>query len=323
MRNNKLFVLIMAALLSALVSFPLQAQSRILPVMESTASVRSMGMGHTTLGLAKEMHLYSNPAALIFSENIEKGAIGVSRELFPKTDVGTLTEYNVATSYKFAGTRAAFWGFRYQGGLRIPFASEEKNEAISNQLNPRECTVDLGYAFQVIPGIVVYAQGSYFSIKYATTAQGISFGAGVGYNKTFDTNTTTGVLTLAARLQDIGAGVKFDNKGLAQSLPTSVSLGGDYRQELIGEHYITLAVTGRYFTPRDADLFLIGMGLEYSYRDVLAARIGYRNGQREIAQWTVGLGGSYARFQLNTAYMISLRPETSPNILAVSLGYQF
>lgn len=321
MRSNKLFILIITALAGALISLPLQAQSRILPIMESTTSVRSMGMGHTTLGVDREMHLYSNPAALLFLEDT-KSSIGVSSEIFPKSDVGRLMQYNMSAGYKFADEHAAFLGFRYQGGLSIPTFAEGSLSA-SDMLKPREWTVDLGYAFSVTPNIAVYAQGTYFSTKYASAAQGVAFGAGMAYNRAFETGATTGILTLGARLQDLGPAVKFDGKGLAEALPTSVSLGGDYRQELVEGHFLTLAVTGRYFTPRHAELLLMGAGLEYSYQDWVAVRVGYRGGQRELAHWTVGLGGSYAGFQLNAAYMMSLRPETSPSVLVFSLGYQF
>lgn len=322
MKSNKLYTMAVATLAGMLLSSPLQAQSRILPIVESTTSVRSMAMGHTTLGLSKEMHLYTNPAALLYDEEIQKIAVGLSTEIFPTSDVGRLMQHNIAGSYKLSDQRALFLGFRYQGGLSIP-TFEEGSFTATNPLRPYELTADLGYAFKVTPDLVIYGQGSYFNTKGATAAQGVAFGIGVGYHHAFETGGTTGLLTVGARLQDAGTAVKFDDKGLARPLPTSLSLGGDYRQELSEDHHLTLALTGRYYTPRDAQLLLIGTGLEYSYRDMVAVRVGYHGGQREMAQWTVGLGGSYAGFQLNAAYMMSLRPDTSPNIFALSLGYQF
>lgn len=322
MKQQRTFILLATVLLSSMLATTLSAQSRILSVLESQPSVRATGMGYTALGLSSEMHLYTNPGALLFQDTDNAFNIGTSGELFPKTDVGRLAQFNLASSYKLSERRAVLLGVRYQGGLVIPTYDEGKS-ATNGSIKPYDWVLDLGYTFLVTPSIAVFGQASYFVTAPYTKASGVAFGIGVGYHTEFQTGATVGKMTLGARLQDAGTAVRFDQKGLRQPLPTSVELGGDYIQELATDHRLTFALSGRYFTPKDAQLFLLGTGLEYQYKEMLAVRVGYRGGQKEMERFTVGAGAKYAGIQLNAAYSMSLRPETSPNIISLSLGFDF
>lgn len=209
-------LLLLALLLGVGGSLRATAQSsRILPIVDATPGARSFAMGQTSLGLATEMHLYNNPAALLFSDDESSFQVGVSGELFPKTDVGMLGQYNLATSYKLGDRRAILLGVRYEGGYTIPLEEGEQ------PLKPYEYMVDFGYTFAVTRHVAVYGTGSYFNTAVGSNAQGVAFGVGVAYHNRFNLigSEEETLLTLGVKLQDAGTAVRFDNKGLRRSSP--------------------------------------------------------------------------------------------------------
>ena len=65
---NKISMALLA--LGASLAMEATAQSRILPVLEATPDARTAALGGTLLGNANQMHIYTNPAALTFGENV-------------------------------------------------------------------------------------------------------------------------------------------------------------------------------------------------------------------------------------------------------------
>lgn len=289
--NMKTFTLLAAGLLLSLSSF---AQGRILGSLEANPDARSAGMGHVLLGNTDQMHLYSNPASMIFTR--QKMSADLGTEIYPDSEVGRITQFNFSGGFKIHPHRAFFVGLRRQGGLNLHTTNNRK------PLKPYEFTADLGYAFAVTSDVVVYASGSYVRSYMGTTAQGLSLSVGVGYQKEVTLVGQSSLLTLGLRLLDAGKPVKFDNTKLPHSLPTSVVAGGDLSTTLANRHRFTYALSARAFTPKGGRELHLGTGMEYTYNQLISARLGYQYAYKGADRLTLGMGVQYDKFRLNAAY---------------------
>ncbi|HEY9542608.1 PorV/PorQ family protein [Prevotella sp.] len=292
---NKKSLTILA--LSLATAMGMSAQSRILTILEANTDARSAAMGNTMLGNSDQMNIYSNPAALTFGDRTLRA--DATMEVYPKAENGRLMQYNVAGGYRFKNGSALMAGFRYQNGLTVEAVNSENPGA---RLRPHEMTLDLGYSFAVTKEVAVYVTGTYAKSHQATSTEAWAFSVGAAYQKPFSLSSMPTVLTVGARLMDLGKSVKFDDAGLFHSLPTSVVLGGDWGVALTDEHKLTYALSCRYFTPKDAHETLVGTGLEYTYNKMVSARVGYQFADQGSDEFTCGLGGEYAGFKLNLSY---------------------
>ncbi len=258
-------------------------------------SPRNSAMGQTLLGNSKDMYLYTNPSALVFSD--KELSIDLSSELYPNSEFGRSVQYNLATAYKLGKKSAIFLGGRYFGGLTIPTSNGKDSD-----IKPYNWTADLAYAFNVTSDLVFYGSATYFNSYVGTEASGLSLSVGLGYQKVLLFNNKPSLLTLGLRLLDVGKPVRFDDTKLPINLPTSVVFGGDWSINLAKYHQFTYALSSRIFTDKDADEILIGTGGEYTYNEMFSARLGYEYAKNGANSLTFGLGGSYEGFKLNASY---------------------
>lgn len=303
------------AVISSSVAF---SQGRILPILESTADVRSAALGGAALGDTKQMHIFSNPAAAVFSD--ERMSIDLSTQMLPATEAGQIMQFNFGTNIELHPNRVLLLGARWRGGQSIPTTL---STGASGVVRPYEWTADLGYAFRVIPSVVAYATTTYFRSDMGRSTSGIGFSVGAGYQKPLKVRQTSTLLTLGFRLQDLGKPIKYGDTGIPFSLPTSLQVGGDWQIACAPKHQVACALSARYFTPKDARLLLVSSGFEYSYDNLISARIGYRYGQKELSQVTCGIGGFYRGFRADVSYQHGLSKLVGIDALMVGLGYSF
>lgn len=306
--KNRILTFIATGLLSTL---SLGAQSRILPVLENNNDVRTAAMGNTLLGNAKQMYLYSNPAALAYAD--KTFSVDLSGEFYPQVDAGRLSHYALSLGYKLGRSSTLLGGVRYQGGLEL----NTQNGAVK----PKDWTIDLGYAFRLTNEIMFYASGSYIKSEVGVSTSAWAFSVGAAYQKGIDVAGMNSLLTVGARFMDFGKAVKYNDAWLPYSLPTSLIVGGDWSLNLSDKHQMTYALSGRYFTPKNAEAILVGTGLEYTYARVVSARVGYECGDTPD-RLTMGLGCRYKGFKLDVAYAYT-KELHGVNTLQLGLGYTF
>ncbi len=287
--------------------FPISsfAQGRIFSVMQAPSSVRSAGMGNVTLGNTNEMYLYTNPSALVFSN--KEFSVDLSTEFYPDSQVGRKKQYNFSAAYKLGHHQAIFVGGRYQNGLEVA------------NVSLYQWTTDFGYAFEVMPELVAYATGSYGQDYVGTKASGFAFSVGLGYQKKLQDNSQ---LTLGLRLQDFGKPVKFNDTGLPIDLPISLSFGGDWSKKFSKEHQFTYGLSMRYFMPKDGEMFQLNTGAEYSFMNLVSARLGYQYAENEGSRLTMGLGLEYSGVKFNTSYQKTFDIE-GVDLFMLGLGFEF
>lgn len=306
--KNRILTFIATGLFSTL---SLGAQSRILPVLENNNDVRTAAMGNTLLGNAKQMYLYSNPAALAYSD--KTFSVDLSGEFYPKVDAGRLRHYALSLGYKLGESSTLLGGVRYQGGLEL--------DTPGRAIKPKDWTIDLGYAFRLTPEIMFYASGSYVKSEVGVSTSAWAFSVGAAYQKGIDISGMNSLLTVGARFMDFGKAVKYSDAWLPHSLPTSLILGGDWGLELSDKHQLTYALSGRYFTPKGSEALLVGTGLEYTYAQAISARVGYQLGDGPN-RLTMGIGCAYKGLKLDVAYGYTKQIH-GVNTLQLALGYTF
>lgn len=311
----RLLSAVFVAFISSTLAF---SQGRILPILESTPDVRSTALGGAMLGDTKQMHIYSNPAAAVLSD--ERMSIDLSSQIFPAVEVGRIMQFNLGTNIELDPNRVLLFGSRWRGGQTIPITATTGDAGV---VRPFEWTLDLGYAFKVIPSVVAYATTTYFKSDMGRSTSGIGFSVGAGYQKLFKINQTSTLLTLGLRLQDVGKPIKYGDTGIPYSLPTSIQFGGDWQLALSPKHQVAWALSARYFTPKNAQLLLVSSGIEYSFNNLISARIGYRYGQKDLNQLSCGIGGFYKGIRADISYQYGLSKLAGVDALTVGVGYSF
>jgi len=306
---------ILLSILSLFIGFSGYSQGRIFTSVEADASARGLAMGSTLLGNSRDMYLYTNPSAMVFSS--KKLSTTLTSDIYANSDAGRLKQFNFEVAYKLKSS-AFFVGSRCQTGLSIPFYNAKKQ---GKDIHPYEYTIDFGYAFKVIPEIVVYATSSVLNSYMGKKAHGFSMSVGMGYQKELPLGNRSTLLTVGARLCDAGKSVKFANTGLPYSLPTSVVIGGDWTVCFAPKHKLTYALSSRYFTPQDLTLWNIGTGVEYTYDKLLSLRAGYNYIEHSSDAMTMGLGLRYCRLKLDIGYAHTFKKYGVDHLMA-GLSFQ-
>lgn len=88
-------------------------------------------------------------------------------------------------------------------------------------------------------------------------------------------------------------------------------------------HKVGAALGTRYFfRPTDAKVFMLGGGVEYTYNNLLSARVGYEYGDHDLSHFTMGAGVKYHNLRINGAYMLKTA-DGGKSYCTIGLGYDF
>lgn len=287
---------ILSLSLALLANLGLHAQGRVLSLLEGNPDIRSVAMGHSLLGNSQEMYLYANPASFVGQGR--QLSVDLAGEWFPSTDEGRLSQYSLSLGYRLHKSGAIFAGVRRLSGLTLPTTN------LGEAIKPYDQSIDLGYALGITPHITAYASASYLRSYVGTLATGVSLSFGLSYRRSLKVADLSSTLMLGARLLDVGKPIKYDDTKLPHSLPSSLALGGEWAVRLSPKHSLSYALSSRIFTASEGDRELYAStGLEYSYKQSLSLRAGYRYTKLGSDLLTMGLGLELSQhFRLNLAY---------------------
>ena len=314
------------AAISALIigTSSLEAQvSRALEVLQTNPDSRTSALGDALNARQDRMSLFTSPLALMPKE----GSFGLdaSTLIYPKVESlsGRVMQYNVAAGYKFLGRHALSLGFRYQGTPEIE-SFDIKDGTLPGQgykVKPFEWVIDLAYGFQISRDFSASVSGNLIAswIGMGSYTGGASVAA--FYNHTFE---KSGVIAAALKFNNLGAPLYYGtNYGVAQpaNFQASVEYGFDFYTY---NHLNLIAGVQDYFLPADANLFLLGVGAEYDFRDIAFLRLGYRYGQNNMSLFTAGLGVKlFHNYSLDAAYRHGLDKEFGMDVWTVGLTALF
>lgn len=295
------------------------AQGPAFNMLQGNPDVRTSALGDVHLGMTDRMYIYTNPSALLKSD--KSFNVDFSTEIFPASDEGTLMHYNLGAGYKINSMHAVLAGFRYTGGLSFPLSLTATPS--SEMINAYEWAADLGYTYAVNTQWMVYATGTYVMSYLNQSASAYLFSAGASYNTLTTLMGKDAILTLGAKLSDVGPSFQYTGSDTKYSTPMSVELGGDMSMQLAPKHNIAWALGARYIIPESASQMLVGTGIEYMYDNMLALRAGYQYGSKAGSNIGLGLGAKFYGIKLDAGYNIAIGNSYGVNTLMVGIGYDF
>lgn len=304
----------------ALASSLAKGQGRIAEVLQGTADLRSAAMGHSNMGLTRQMPLYSNPGAMLTGG--QRFSLDLSSEWFPDSEIGRVRQYNVSLGYRPSQHIALYGGWRRLSGLTLPTTT---GQAGMEQIKPYGQSFDLGLALVVARGLTLHSSAAIFTDYVGTTARGVALTVGASYQRRIDISPEMpSLLSVGIRLQDAGRPVQYDGTKLPHSLPTSLVLGVEWGVQLAPVHQLSYAFSSRIYTADAGGReYHIGTGLEYCYRHSLSARLGYRYARQGADMLTFGLGYELsARYRLDVAYNHA-PAQHGVDRLYVGVGFSF
>ena len=322
-KNNKLTQRFFRAfILGLLILSPslLVSQSRTLPILEANPDARSMAMGNVSLMSTDRNYIYVNPSSIFY--NADRYSASINATMFPENDdvSGRLLYGNASAAWRFADRHAAFIGYRYLGGEKIASVTDQFGTP-GKDIKPLDWSLDVGYSFKISDKLSAFATGSFIQSKTTRTASAITFGVGGNYRTNINLGNMESQLNIAARVLDIGPPIEYSSND-KYDLPTSAQISTDITMPLSDINKLNFALGGRYFIlPTDATMLTVGAGAEYTYNNLVSARMGYNYGENQSSRITLGLGLNIKFVSVDAAY--SIANDTDFNMIHVGLTARF
>lgn len=283
------------------------AQFLTLPI-----DARTMSMGSTgAVAPANAFAIYNNNAATALSSL--RGAFAASYTMWqPATTDNQLM--SLSGFIKMGKRSAISLGSRLF--LYPAYDLSNPQGSVTGTFKPRELSVDLGYAYNISGPLSAAATVHYISSRMGPEAAGSAFAADLGLMY------QPGNLSLGLTATNLGS--KIDYGYEPYSLPAQIKLGAAYRIGLQDKNLLTAAVQAGYLIVNSG--ITAGIGLEYSYSNLLSVRIGghYGNPEKGIpSHLSAGLGFNFKGLTLNAAYLLAQKDSPLANSLSVGLGWAF
>lgn len=321
-RKNKLTQSVFRAfIIGLLVLSPalLLSQSRSLPLLEENPDARSIAMGDVSLMSTDRNFLYVNPSSIFYSAS--KYSASINGTFFPKNDdvSGSLLYGNASAAFRLADRHAAFIGYRYLGGQTITGQTDQYG-TLGEDIKPVDWSFDIGYSFKINDKFSAFARGSFIQSKIEESNNTFSFSVGGNYRTNLNLGNMESQLNIAARVLDIGPAIE-SSSDMKYDLPTSAQASADLSLPLSDINRLSIALGGRYYLPKDATLLTVGAGAEYTYNNLVSARMGYRYGENETSRTTLGVGLNIKFISIDAAY--SIASDTDFNMFHMGLTARF
>lgn len=298
--------------LSISMSVYLSAQS--VSSLEITPDAHSMGMASASVALGgNAFSVFKNTAAVSFSEK-RASAAGTYVNW-----IGDNEMYAVGTYLQLDKKHAIALGARYFNVEKV-FVSQDGLEG--KNIHPYDMAIDLGYAYRLHELISISANARYINSK---------IGEGEGHKKG---NAFSFDLGAHFRKDGYSAGVTFSGLGTtidygfgSNKLPARLIFGGAYSFTPFALHRFQASIEGEYrFIPSGNEHFGGGAGLEYTYRDLLSLRGGYRLGDKNKSQGNygvIGCGVNLKFFFADFAYTLAKYDSLVRDVWQISAGFKF
>lgn len=249
--------------------------------------------------------------------------------------------------YKISQEQSASFSFKYFDLGDITFTSDVGD--VTGVYNPREFSFDFTYSRKLTEELGVGISARYihsnltgaYSSGGTEARPGRSAAADIGvyYVKELQSAKNSN-FTLGATITNIGAKITYSDNNNKDFLPTNLRVGGTFTTELDQYNSLTFLLdfnklmvptidenqallSGMFGSFGDAPgglseemkEFIISGGMEYWYRDLFAARLGYFNeafekGNRKYL--TVGAGFRKRNFGFDIAYLVPTNKREHP-----------
>ncbi|HRW95393.1 MAG TPA: PorV/PorQ family protein [Bacteroidales bacterium] len=280
--------------------------------MTLSVDARTLSMGGTgVVAPANAFAIYNNNSAVTFSDL--KGAFAASYTMWqPKTAASNLI--NVSGFLKTGKRGAIILGSRCLMHSAYEMANDQGS--ITGTYKPMEITADLGYAYMITKTLSTAATVRYIISNMSPDASGSAIAADLGlmYNP--------GNISFGLTVTNLGSNINYGYDHY--TLPAQIKLGAGYSLHTGEKHLLSAAVQAGYLIVNSG--ITAGIGLEYSYNNLLSFRIGghYGDSGKSIPSYvSAGLGFRLRGLTLNAAYLLAQKNTPLTNSLSINLGWEF
>lgn len=325
-----------------------RAITTAVPFIGITPDARHAALGDAGVATSADANAaYWNAGKLAFIENQKYGGSFSYTPWLGKI-VNDMWISSLTGFYRINQEQAVAASLKYFDLGEISFRGTQ-NEPLGD-FNPKEAAFDLTYSRKLTENFAIGLSGRYifsnltgaFTGPDAQAGNSVAADVGVFYTKLLQ-STRNSTLSLGAQISNIGAKISYTDNNNKDFLPTNLRLGGAYTTELDVYNNITFILdfnklmvpspgsgrdtvsllSGMFGSFSDApggakeefQEFMISAGVEYWYRSIFAARLGYFNeniekGNRKYL--TMGVGFRKNNFGIDVAYIVPTNQREHP-----------
>ena len=305
MKHLKSIILLCACFMTAQTF----AQEATLP----THDAKALAMGGVVTTTESSAHaLYNNAANAAFSRTPFKLSSSYYRQ-------GDYNSYSVTGGYRLTSRSVIQAGWRQ-------YLREDHNS---------DMAVDLGFSHAISERLAIGVVGRYMHQRRPRYMEDGSLS-----NRPIIDNALAVDLSVAyyIPIENLGSystlrtGAKLCNLGayLAETdytLPMNMLVGAALDTYITDEHEITIAADlGYYFYPKPVRGFLMSVGAEYNFMQLLQFRGGYHYGESDSyypSYGSVGVGIRFLHLRLDFAYLFAKKDTPFRNTYSLSFGLDF
>ena len=302
--------ILMTLSLAALVAFSAAAQqneSMAFSRIDRNPATLAMGTAGFADAQTTAWSSFRNAALVPLSGNVLDIA-GSWTGWMPAAPGGMSHLINAGAAYRFGGFGVTIGGV-FQPGQ--PYQTVTAAGLPGDYFTPKDLQVNLGVGVLLVEGVSLGINAHYLSTALAPEHSYSTFSGDLSLAARFS------AFTVSAGVSNLGREIK-DASGNAYPVPTSGTVGAVYHQPF-GSHALKASVDADYFF---AGYFTAAAGVQYSFKDMLFARVGYHyatEGAVLPSFLSVGAGVQFSGFRLDVCWLTA-----SPllgNTLSVGLAY--
>ena len=325
-----------------------RAITTAVPFVGITPDARHAALGDAGVATSADANAaYWNAGKLVFIEGQRYGGSFSYTPWLGKI-VNDMWISSLTGFYKINREQAVAVSLKYFDLGEISFRGYQ-NEPLGD-FNPKEAALDGTYSRMLTDNFSIGLSARYifsnltgaFTGSDAQAGNSVAADVGVFYTKPLQ-GTRNSTLSLGAQISNIGAKISYTDNNNKDFLPTNLRLGGAYTTELDPYNNITFILdfnklmvpspganrdtvsllSGMFGSFSDApggakeefQEFMISTGVEYWYRNIFAARLGYFNENKDKGNrkyMTMGVGFRKNNFGIDVAYIVPTNQREHP-----------
>jgi hypothetical protein len=328
-----------------------RAITTAVPFLAITPDARHAALGDGGVASSPDAaSAYWNAGKLVFIDKSYGGSLSYTPWL--GKIINDMWIFHASGYYKIRQEEAIAVSFKYFDLGEISF--RDNNNVPLGDFNPKEMAFDATYSRMLSQNLSVGLSARYiysnltgaFSGNDAQAGNTAAMDIGVFYTKPIQKSARNSTLSLGAQISNIGPKLSYTDNANKDFLPTNLRLGGAYLTQLDAFNSITFlldfnklmvpspgetgstgkektVLSGMFGSFTDASggfseeihEVMGSLGIEYWYRDIFAARLGYfleakDKGDRKYM--TAGVGFRRTNFGIDVAYIVPTNRREHP-----------
>ena len=280
------------------------------PFLEIGVGAKSSSLGDAFIGLADDFNaMLFNPSGLGF---MEKGTVSFSHMNWLAE-----TQINLAAAIYNVENIGTF-GFIWENLNYGDFDGLDENGLNPYTFQASDSLFALSYGRKIQEGLAVGGTIKYITSEIEEYTAGT---VAVDLGGLYKMKVAERPLGIGLSVKNVGGKMKYDTEG--NPLPMTFGLGFSYGI-LVSEANNVLALVD-FGKSSDTDV-RINLGAEYSFKDFIALRLGYKLGDYDVEGFSGGLGAGYTmengmRLSLDYAYGTTIEAFKDVHRISFSFGF--